>query len=528
MNQNLNRNTLIQQLDTTTEWDVVVIGGGATGLGIALDATTRGYRTLLLEAKDFAKGTSSRATKLVHGGVRYLAQGDIALVREALKERGRLAKNAPQLFHKQAFVIPGQNVFTAAYYTMGLWVYDRLAGKLGIGRTRYLNEKTVQARLTGIKKDKLQAGVSYYDGQFDDARLATTLMRTILENNGTAINYCPVTGITKNELGKVNGVHCQDSLTGKDYQIKTKAVVNATGVFANSILAMDEPNSKPRIVPSQGVHLVLERDFMPTNDALMIPKTKDGRVLFAVPWHNKLVVGTTDTLVKNADYEPKPLNQEVDFILETAAEYLSKRPTREDVKSVFVGLRPLAAPNKESQSTKEVSRSHKVEIAPSNLVHIFGGKWTTYRQMAEDTIDEAINAGLLAKKPCQTTNLRLHGYVKDAVFDFLDVDPLNVYGSDKTAMQKLIDEDTKLDQKLHANYPYTYVQILWAIKHEMAQTIEDVLARRIRLLFLDAKASKEAAPAVANFMAQHLGWDDIQKQNELDEFLAVADQYQLV
>ncbi len=520
----MHRQVGIDNLNNTQEWDVVVIGGGATGLGVALDAATRGFSTLLLEAKDFAKGTSSRSTKLVHGGVRYLAQGDVALVREALRERGRLAQNAPHLFKTQPFIIPGEKWWTAPYYTFGLWLYDRLSGKLSIGHTRHLSRAEARKRLSGVKDEKLKAGVCYYDGQFDDTRLAITLAQSIVDHGGTVLNYFPVVGLEKNDKGQICGVRADDALGGSSFLIKAKAVINATGVFANNIIAMDEPQAKPRIVPAQGIHLVLDRDFLPGGDALMVPKTSDGRVLFAVPWHDKLVVGTTDTLVEKAEYEPKPLEQEIQFILDTAKDYLKRAPTREDVRSVFAGLRPLAAPKDEGKSTKEVSRSHRVEVTESKLVHIFGGKWTTYRQMAEDTVDAAIGAGLLPQKACKTTNLRLHGYVENV---HLDDTPLALHGSDADAIQALADENPELAKQIHPNLPYIYAQIEWAIEHEVARTLEDVLARRLRFLFLDARAAGEAAQAVAEFMALRLDWDAKRIAKEVADFGVLVEQYTL-
>lgn len=520
----MKRNELLQKVEEQQSWDVVVIGGGATGLGVALDAVTRGYSTLLLEANDFAKGTSSRSTKLVHGGVRYLAQGNVALVQEALRERGRLALNAPHLFKTQAFIIPGENWWTAPYYTLGLKIYDFLAGKLSIGRTRFLSKDESRTRLQGVKESKLNAGVCYYDGQFDDARLAITLAQSIVDNGGTVLNYCRVTDLQKDDAGKINGVSCKDMVSGNEYSLKAKAVINATGVFANDIMAMDEPGSKARIVPSQGIHLILDRDFLPNDDALMVPKTSDGRVLFAVPWHNKIVVGTTDTLVKEADYEPKPIEQEVQFILDTAKDYLTKAPTREDVRSVFAGLRPLAAPKDEGKSTKEVSRSHKVEVADSGLIHILGGKWTTYRQMAEDTVDAAIESGLLFAKTCKTVDLHLHGYDKNIGLDDSHLSP---YGTDTKEIQALEQNDEKLAQLIHKDHPYTYAQVKWAVDNELATKLEDVLARRIRLLFLDAKAAGEAAQNVAEFMASQLGWNTDRITQEVDEFKQLTKQYLL-
>lgn len=521
----MQRNQAIERLGSHAEWDVIVIGGGATGLGVALDAATRGMSTLLLEAHDFAKGTSSRSTKLVHGGVRYLAQGYVDLVREALRERGRLSRNAPHLFKTQAFIIPGEKWWTAPYYTFGLWLYDRLSGSLSIGKTRHLSQQAARQRLSGVRDDKLKAGVCYFDGQFDDSRLAVCLAQSIVDHGGTVLNHCPVTALQKNAAGKIEGVQCVDELSGQSYTLKARSVFNATGVFTNPITAMDEPDTQPPIIPSQGIHLVLDQSFLPGEDALMVPKTSDGRVLFAVPWHGKLVVGTTDTLVKDADYEPKPLQEEVDFILATARDYLKRPPTRADVRSVFVGLRPLAAPKDSGKSTKEVSRSHKVEVSKSGLVNIVGGKWTTYRQMAEDALDAAISHGLLPKQPCKTHDLRLHGYMDGQ--HHLDDTPLTLYGSDAAAIEKLAAEDPALARKLHDSFPYTFAQVQWAIQHEMAESLEDVLARRLRLLFLDAKVAAAVAPEVAAFIAPRLNWSEARVAAEVEAFQALAQQYQL-
>ncbi|MDO4436234.1 MAG: glycerol-3-phosphate dehydrogenase/oxidase [Cardiobacteriaceae bacterium] len=518
------RSEQLNLLNASKTWDVIIIGGGASGLGAALDAVTRGFSTLLLEAHDFAKGTSSRSTKLVHGGVRYLAQGDVALVREALRERGRLAKNASHLFKTQPFIIPGEKWWTASYYTFGLWFYDRLSGKLSIGKTRHLSQEEAKKRLVGVKDEKLRAGVCYYDGQFDDARLALTLAQTAMDKGATVLNYCKVIGLEKNESGKICGVKVRDEMSGVEYVVQGKAVVNATGVFANDIMRLDDPNDHARIVPSQGVHLVLDSEFLPGTDALMVPKTSDSRVLFAVPWHGKLVVGTTDTLIKDLHYEPKPLEQEIQFILDTAKDYLKKAPTRADVKSVFVGLRPLAAPKEAGKSTKEVSRSHKIEVSDSGLIHVLGGKWTTYRQMAEDTIDAAIHAGLLPQSACQTVDLALHGSISGM---HLDDNHLAVYGSDAEKIKALCVENAKLATAIHPNYPYTFAQVLWAMEHESALTLEDVLARRIRLLFLDARAAGEAAESVAHFMAEQLQWDDARQMHEIESFKALVSQYSL-
>lgn len=518
----MKRHEQLAKAKTQRDWDVVIIGGGATGLGVAVDAANRGYSTLLLERTDFSKGTSSKSTKLVHGGVRYLAQGDIALVKEALRERGRLAKNAPHLFKNQAFIIPGEKWWTAPYYTLGLTIYDRLASKLGIGRTRYLNQSEASGQLQGIKCEKLRNGVCYYDGQFDDSRLAINLAQTAVEQGATVINYCEVVGLDKDSQGKLTGVQIKDVFTGEQFGVNAKCVVNATGVFTNEIQAMDNPKAGNSVVPSQGIHLVIDRSFLPNDAALMVPKTSDGRVLFAVPWHDKLVVGTTDTLVKEAEYEPKPLEQEVEFILQTAKNYFVKAPTRDDVLSVFVGLRPLAAPKDGSTKTKEVSRSHKIEVTKSGMVDVIGGKWTTYRQMAEDVVDAAIKANLLPAKQCQTVELKIHGYAPADMSHHL-----GYYGSDRPAIESLAQNDPTLAAQIHPNYPFLFAEVIWAVRNEMAETLEDVLARRIRLLFLDARAASEAAPKVAECMAAELGKDSDWVEIQVSTFQALCRHYLL-
>ncbi|MBT0552063.1 glycerol-3-phosphate dehydrogenase/oxidase [Riemerella anatipestifer] len=523
----MNRNSFILELNKVSQWDFIVIGGGASGLGAALDATSRGYKTLLLESHDFSKGTSSRSTKLVHGGVRYLAQGDVGLVKEALRERGLLAKNAAHLFKNQSFVIPNYTWWGGPYYKIGLSVYDFLAGSLSLGKTRYINKNETIKKLPTVEPKSLSSGVVYQDGQFDDARLALNIAQTIVEKGGAVLNYARVIDLLKDEKGKISGVKMRDELSGEEYELSAKVVVNATGVFTNDILNMNNPKHKKFVVPSQGIHLVLDKSFLPSNDALMIPKTSDGRVLFAVPWHDKVVVGTTDTLIEEPSFEPKALEKEIEFVLETARRFLVKKPTREDVKSVFAGLRPLAAPDKEGGSTKEVSRSHKVVVSETGLVTITGGKWTTYRKMAEDTIDEAlkVHSGI-EKKPCNTEHLSIHGNIPAEKVDMSN--HLYVYGSDIPHIQKLMNEDGRLSEKLHKDYPYTLAEVYWAVHQEMAQTVEDVLARRVRLLFLDARAAIDVAEKVAQFMAQELGKGQQWVDGQVREFVALAEGYLLV
>lgn len=504
-------------------WDMVVIGGGATGLGTALDAASRGFKTLLLEQADFAKGTSSRSTKLVHGGVRYLAQGNIALVREALKERGLLKKNAAHLVKNERFIIPIYDWWNGFVYTVGLTLYDLLAGALSFGRSYPISKKQTINKLTTLQTKNLKGGVVYHDGQFDDARLAINLAQTCLEQGATILNYFKVVGLLKNE-GKICGVTIKDKITCKVYTIKSKVVINATGVFVDDIIQMDEPAKKPLVKSSQGIHIVLDKSFLPGLDAIMIPKTEDGRVLFIVPWHDKLLIGTTDTPLNSHSLEPTPLEEELSFVIRTAGKYLNKVPLRKDVKSIFAGLRPLAAPKEGSLKTKEISRSHKIMVSASGLITITGGKWTTYRLMAEDTVDKAIKIANLPKLKCVTKHLPIHG--NKVITDFSD--HLNIYGTDKEAILYLLNENTAWSEKLHARLPYLKAEVIWAVRNEMALNIEDVLARRLRALFLDARAAIDMAPTVANLMAMELNMDKNWEDIQVTDFIHLAQGYLLM
>ncbi|WP_090993936.1 glycerol-3-phosphate dehydrogenase/oxidase [Pedobacter insulae] len=516
-----NRETFLDQLANRSDWDVIIVGGGATGLGVAVDSATRGFSTLLLEQSDFAKGTSSRSTKLVHGGVRYLAQGDIALVYEALHERGLLLKNAPHLVKDQEFIIPIYSWFSKYKYLLGLTFYDMLAGKSGFGKSSFLKKEKVIAAIPGLKEKGLIGGVRYSDGQFDDARLALNLAQTAAEHNGVILNYMKVTSLTKTG-DKVSGVIAEDAETGKSYKLNAKTIVNATGVFVDEILKMDMPSGDPLVRPSQGAHIVLDQSFLQGDAALMIPKTTDGRVLFAVPWHGKVLVGTTDTPLNAHSLEPVALAEEVDFILATAGQYLTKTPTKHDVLSVFAGLRPLAAPGKNTNSTKEISRSHKLIVAQSGLITITGGKWTTYRKMAMDVLDKAIEIGQLAVKKCVSQDVHIHGFQNQRLKD-----DLAIYGSDADEIRKLMKENPGLSNPLHPAYRFNQAEVVWMVRSEMARTVEDVLARRMRVLFLDAKGAIALAPAVAKIMANELKKDDGWVDDQLRAFNRLASAYLL-
>ncbi|SFI81563.1 glycerol-3-phosphate dehydrogenase/oxidase [Olleya namhaensis] len=518
-----NRETLVNQVKSNPNWDVIIIGGGATGLGVALDAATRGYKTLLLEQVDFAKGTSSRSTKLVHGGVRYLAQGHVDLVREALYERGLMLKNASHLVSKQSFIIPNYRWFDSAFYTLGLKVYDLLSGKLSFGKSTRINKSETVSRLSTLKSDKLKGGVVYYDGQFDDARLAINIAQSCIENGATVLNHFKVNTLLKNTDGKINGVVAKDTESGLEYKLNAAVVINATGVFSDAVLKMDNISAKTSIRPSQGIHLVFDKSYLPGNDAIMIPKTEDGRVLFLVPWHNKVVVGTTDTLLDSHSLEPKPLEQEIDFILQTANKYLNKKATRKDVLSIFAGLRPLAAPKDNSEKTKEISRSHKIIVSSSGLITITGGKWTTYRRMAQDTINKVIALKKLPKLKCKTKDLLIHG--ANGIVDRSN--HLYIYGTDQTLIADLITENPDLSARLHPRLQFTKAEVVLAVRNEMARTIDDVLARRVRVLFLDAKAAIEIAPLVGELIREELNQTAAWKDEQISDFVKMAEQYVL-
>jgi len=502
-------------------WDIIVVGGGATGLGVAVDAASRGYSTVLLEQSDFAKATSSRSTKLVHGGVRYLAQGDISLVLEALHERGLLRQNAPHLVKNQGFIIPSYDWWEGPFYNIGMKVYDMMAGKLGLGPSEKISkEKTLKA-IPNLSEKQLNGGVIYYDGQFDDARLAINLAQTAVENGGIILNYIKVIGLMKDEQKLICGVKARDEETGDNYTFNSRVVINATGVFVDDILHMNDPTAKKIVRPSQGVHLVLDESFLQSEFAIMIPKTSDGRVLFAVPWHGKVVVGTTDTPLDETTLEPRALEEEIEFILSTASKYLKKDPKRKDVLSVFAGLRPLAALQGNDKSTKEISRNHKLIVSLSGLVTITGGKWTTYRKMAEDTVNKAYLVGGLPEKDCVTKNMPIHGYVKNIDFDT----PGYFYGADRAHIMDIIFRDSTLGDRLHPDYEFTKADVLWAVRDEMARTVEDFLARRVRALFLDARASMKMAPEVAFLMAEELGFDQTWVKSQMTQYVELAKGY---
>src|SRR5277367_5240341 len=519
----MNRDDMVSRVHNRKEpWDIVVIGGGATGAGIAVDAATRGYDVLLLEREDFGKGTSSRATKLVHGGVRYLEQGNLSLVMEALKERGRLLQNAPHIVRNLRFVVPNYSWWEAPFYGIGMKVYDLLAGKYSFGSSKTLSLEETLALLPTIRQDGLRGGVMYHDGQFDDTRLLIHLMATAAEHGATLLNYCGVTELTKDEDGFVRGVVAVDGETNERFNILARSVVNATGIFTDETRRLAEPNAEPMMVPSQGIHLVFERSFLTGDTALLVPQTDDGRVLFAVPWHNRTLVGTTDTPIDSISYEPIPFEEEIEFVLETAGRYLARKPTRDDILSVFVGIRPLAKSlGATSGKTSAISRDYTIHIDHTGLVTIAGGKWTTYRHMAEDCVEHAITLGGLEERPCVTATTHIHGFHEHPE----ELSSLAVYGSDAASILALAKENSELAKPLHPDLPYIAAEVVWAARHEMSRTVDDALSRRTRALLLNARAAVEVAPAVAALLAKELGKDASWVEGQIIAFRALAAQY---
>jgi glycerol-3-phosphate dehydrogenase len=515
------RHEAIERIRRGEPWDLVIVGGGATGLGAAVDAATRGYRALLLEAHDFAKGTSSRSTKLIHGGVRYLAQGRIGLVREALHERAILLRNAPHVVHTRAFLVPAYSRLDRPFYGLGLAMYDLLAGPSPHDRSRRVGRAEAISLAPTLRPEGLRGGVVYRDGQFDDARLAITLLRTFQDHGGTALNHVGVTAFTK-AGPRITGVAARDALTGETWAIPAKGVLNATGVFADAIRRLDDPAARPMIRPSRGAHLVLDGSVLPGQTAVLIPKTDDRRVAFAIPWEGRVLLGTTDVPADGTAIEPRPSADEIEYLLGLAARYFPRPTRREDVRSTFAGLRPLID-RRGHRGTARLSREHAVLVAPSGLVTITGGKWTTYRRMAADAIDHVAEVAGLPRRPCVTADLKLHGWAEPGT----QGGPFSAYGSDAGALDRLVASRPALGEPLHPDLPYALAEVVWAAQHESARTVEDVLARRTRALLLDARASLAAAPGTAALLAEQLGTDRSWQEGQVRSFAELAASYEL-
>jgi glycerol-3-phosphate dehydrogenase len=495
----MDRKKQIQNLLSTSHWDFIIIGGGATGLGSALDAASRGYKVLCVEKNDFSKGTSSRSTKLIHGGVRYLEQGNFNMVKDALQERWFLLKNASEATKKLSFVLPVYSWWKFIYYALGLMLYDVLSGKFSIGKTRMMNSKAVVKKIPEINKNSLVGGIRYFDGQFDDSQISVALARTAIHHGATVINHMEVKAFVYNDHHKITGIQLTDTLTEETYSPVCSVVINATGVFSDIIMKMDDPAHHNIIKPSRGIHIVVNKTFYNSAHAMLIPKTTDGRVLFAVPWHDKVIIGTTDTNTDDICEEPKAEKEEIDFILNNFNAYMQTQIDYENIISVFAGLRPLIK-KQNITSTADLVRDHSIIISKSGLITITGGKWTTYRKMAKDVIDIA---------------LRIH---HDLPFVKTKTSNLNLLFKNPG-----IEHATQ--ERIHPDYTYTTGDVLFAIQNEMACTLEDILARRIRLLFLDAKAALAAAPKVCKILQTEIGMDDDWYNNQLASFTKLTENY---
>jgi glycerol-3-phosphate dehydrogenase len=513
----MNRAEMLQRLrGGPGVWDLLVIGGGASGLSTAVESASRGYRTALVEQADFAQATSSRSTKLIHGGVRYLQLGQLSLVRESLRERGHLLRNAPHLVHPLPFLLPVYAWWERPFYGAGLKLYDKLAGGLAIGSSQHLSRTETLERMPALAREGLRGGILYPDGQFDDARLAITLAQTVADLDGVVVNYVKVVSLLR-QNHRVCGVTVRDLESGEEFEVRARAVVNAAGIFGDEVRRLDDRATPELLTLSQGAHIVLDKSFLPGGCALIIPRTSDGRVFFALPWHDRVLLGTTDTMVSEAVLEPRPLRSEIEFLLTHAARYLTKAPATADILSAFAGLRPLVKGG--AGKTSRLSRSHQVVVAPSGLVSIIGGKWTTSRLMAEDTVDQAAVAGGLAARLSSTKTLRLHGWREGG-----DTKPeLAVYGTDAGELIALCENVG--DKLLHPRLPYHLGQVHWAVRKEMARTVEDVLSRRLRALPLDARAAMEMAPQVARVIAAELGRDEAWEKQQIAHFRELALQY---
>jgi glycerol-3-phosphate dehydrogenase len=505
----LDRATSIERLKSQQLWDFVIVGAGATGASVALDAASRGFSVVLLDRHDFGKGTSSRSTKLVHGGVRYLAQGNISLVRDALHERSLLRQNAPHTVHEMSFLVPCKSWFEKLWYSLGFLVYDGLAGKSGFERAKRLNAQQCAQYVPTIAPQMARHGVLYSDGQFDDAQLLLDIVQTASEHGAVVCNYVQATGLIKDSQGRICGVRAidaEDTANAKTIELQARCVINATGPFCDELRLLDRPEEKPIIAPSQGVHIVLDESFLPGDAAVIVPKTSDGRVIFMIPWHHHTVIGTTDTPIAKAIDEPKAQDEEIEFLLKTSGQYLSKKPTRSDILSVFVGIRPLVQAKAASKSTSKLSRDHTILISQSGLITITGGKWTTARKMAQDCVDRAMEAAGLPHAQCITKGLALHG-------------------SDSVSKTQLAAHDTALGLPIIEGYALRVVDVVWAARYQMARTVEDVLARRTRWLFLRARLAVQAAPLVATILARELGRDDAWIDQQLIAFRELARSY---
>lgn len=515
----LDRSRSIRSIRKRNCWDMIVIGGGATGLGTALDAASRDLSVLLLEQSDFCKSTSSRSTKLIHGGVRYLEQGEIGLVRSALKERSYLLNHAAHVVSEREFVLPARSWFQKMYYGMGLKGYDLLSWGDPVENSAFLSREETLDKLKTLEADRFTGGIAYRDGQFDDARLGIQVAKTVEQHGGTVVNYFPVTDLLV-ENGTVRGVRARDREDETSYEIRADSVINAAGIFTDSIRRMVDPDRNDLLSVSQGIHVVVDQSYLPGETALLIPETDDGRVLFAIPWHNRVLIGTTDVPVDEPKLEPIPSEDEITYLLDHASRYLSPAPERSDILSTFAGLRPLVKPESQ-ENTSQISRDHMIEVDRSGLITITGGKWTTFREMAEDTVDRALRETDRDFRSSCSDELDIQGHTPNPPSNLA----WDTYGTEAKQVQQLHKEDSKYDKPFHEELPYRRSQVIWAVRQEMARTVDDVLARRTRSLFLDARAALECAQTVAEIMAEELERDDDWIEHQINAFRSLAANY---
>ena len=526
------RGALIGALKKGEIFDLLVVGGGATGCGIALDAATRGLRTALVEQGDFASGTSGRSTKLVHGGVRYLEAAflhadpvQFNLVCDALHEREILLRIAPHLCRRLAFVIPAYGWLEIPYLLSGLKLYDLLAGKSGLGASRMLGAEEALLLAPMLKRRGLKGGLLYYDGQFNDARMNLALALGALREGAAAVNYLQAVGLCK-EKGRVVGARVRECFTGETWEIRARCVVNACGPSGDALRSMDEPDAAPLLSVSSGVHIVLDRRFAPPETGITIPKTEDGRVLFLLPWQGHCLVGTTDRPAEPCEH-PAAEEQDVDYLLRHLQRHFDLKVERADVRAVWAGLRPLLG-TAGVRGTAELARDHQLSVSSSGLISIFGGKWTTYRKMAEDTVDFAVQQeGLTPGNGCCTDRIVLPGGENfrfeaeqelQAGFDLTAEEARHLssaYGdrAEEVALHCRLEGR----ERLAAGHPYLRGELLWAVRREMVQCPVDFLARRIPLALLDLEAARTAVPYVLEVLAAELGWDEGRLAREREE-----------
>jgi glycerol-3-phosphate dehydrogenase len=524
----MERRQLIERLSREA-FDILVIGGGATGCGIALDAASRGLRTALVEKQDFSEGTSSRSTKLIHGGVRYLEQaikrldrGQFNLVRDALHERALLLRIAPHLSRRLQLLTPLKRWWEAPYYWVGLMMYDLLSGRASIGRSSYLTRRRSLERYPALRAEGLVGSVAYFDGQFDDSRMNVELALTAIQEGAAAVNHMEATALLK-ESGRLTGAKLHDGLSGKTLSVRARVVVNAAGPFCDLVRRMDDPACEPMLTTSSGVHIILDSEYAPPDLGMLIPKTEDGRVLFTLPWMGYTLAGTTDSPAPLAEHVPV-LEEEIEYILRHVRLYLDRPLTRADVKSAWSGLRPLVS-NPKAGGTAKLSRDHVIADSAAGLITVTGGKWTTYRKMAQDAVDHAIARGrLAATHACRTQEILLvgaTGYEPEAAprlaaqYGLAEDTARHLqlaYGGRAPRVAELA--AAKLGRRLAEGHPHIEAEVVWAVRQEMALTAMDVLARRTRLAFIETRAALAALPRTIELMAKELRWDEKRRARE--------------